>query len=266
MRIYEFGKENPECILLIHPSLVTWDYFEYAVPLLEEHYHLLIPALPGYDLNDDSEFSSVETIALQLAGQLADKGIRKVNTVYGCSMGGSIALRMAIDEKLHADNIVMDGGITPYQLPWILTRFIALRDFGLMALGKIGGEELIVKAFSSAEFSEEDMRYAAKIFHHCTYKTLWNTFDSCNNYRMPKKVMHLPYRICYWYAEKERKARDWDIRYMKKYLPDTVFKCFEGMDHGDMALFYPQRMAAELRKMSGKQEDRDLYCNGSVSV
>ena len=22
MRIYEYGKENPECILLIHPSLV----------------------------------------------------------------------------------------------------------------------------------------------------------------------------------------------------------------------------------------------------
>ena len=35
MRIYEYGKENPECILLIHPSLVTWDYFEYVIPLLE---------------------------------------------------------------------------------------------------------------------------------------------------------------------------------------------------------------------------------------
>ena len=48
MRVYEYGKENPECILLIHPSLVTWDYFEYVIPLLEKHYHLLIPALPGY--------------------------------------------------------------------------------------------------------------------------------------------------------------------------------------------------------------------------
>ncbi len=131
MRIYEFGKENTECILLIHPSLVTWDYFEYVIPLLKKHYHLLIPALPGYDLDDDSCFSSVETIALQLADALADRGIREVITVYGCSMGGSIALRMAVDGKLPAKNIVMDGGITPYQLPWILTRFIALRDFGI---------------------------------------------------------------------------------------------------------------------------------------
>ena len=42
MRLYEYGKENPECILLIHPSLVTWDYFQYVIPLLEKDYHLLI--------------------------------------------------------------------------------------------------------------------------------------------------------------------------------------------------------------------------------
>lgn len=30
---------------------------------------------------------------------------------------------------------------------------------------------------------------------------------------------------------------------------DTVFKSFAGMDHGDMALFYPERMAQELSKL-----------------
>ena len=249
MRIYESGKENPECILLIPPSLVTWDYFENVIPLLEKNYHLLIPALPGYDLEDGSEFSSVERIASQLAEDLLEKGIREVKAIYGCSMGGSIVLRMAADGKLKARHYVMDGGITPYQLPWILTRFIALRDFGMMALGKLGGGKVIVKAFSSTQYSEEDMKYVANIFRHCTYKTLWNTFDSCNNYKMPKEVLRFPGMIHYWYAEKERKARDWDLKYMEKFVPDTIFKSFEGMDHGDMALFYPERMAQELSSL-----------------
>ncbi|MCR4669287.1 MAG: alpha/beta hydrolase, partial [Clostridia bacterium] len=148
--------------------------------------------------------------------------------------------------KLRARNFVMDGGITPYQLPWILTRFIALRDFSMTALGKIGGEKLVAKAFSSTAYSEEDMKYLANMFRHCSYRTLWNSFDSCNNYDMPKELMRFPGKAHYWYAEKERKARDWDIKYMKKHVPDTVFKCFEGMDHGDMALFCPQRLAQEL--------------------
>ena len=249
MRIYEYGKENPECILLIHPSLVTWDYFEYVIPLLEKRYHMLIPALPGYDLKDDSQFSSVEQIASKLADEILKKGLKELKAIYGCSMGGSIALRMAADGKLKAKNYIMDGGITPYQLPWILTRFIAVRDFGMMALGKFGGEKVIVKAFSSTQYSEEDLKYVAKVFRHCTYKTLWNTFDSCNNYKMPKKIMRFTGKVYYWYAEKERKARDWDLNYMKKFVPDTVFKSFKGMDHGDMALFYPERMAQELLEL-----------------
>ncbi len=246
MRIYEFGLDNPECILLIHPSLVTWDYFENVIPFMGRQFHLLVPALPGYDLEDDSDFSSVERIASELADDLLQKGIREVKAMYGCSMGGSIVLRMAADGKLKVQHYVMDGGITPYQLPWILTRFIALRDFGMMALGKLGGEKLIVKAFSSTQYSEEDLKYVARIFRHCTYKTLWNTFDSCNNYKMPKDGLRFSGKIHYWYAEKERKARDWDLKYMKKFVPDTAFKSFEGMDHGDMALFYPERMAQEL--------------------
>ena len=227
MRIYEFGKENRECILLIHPSLVTWDYFEYVIPLLEDKYHLLIPALPGYDLTDDSQFSSVERAASELAEDLQQKGIREVKTIYGCSMGGSIVLRMAADGKLKAENYILDGGSTPYQLPWLLTRFIALRDFGMMALGKLGGEKVIIKAFSSTQFSEEDLKYLTNIFRHCTYKTLWNTFDSCNNYKMPKEIMKFQGRIYYWYAEKERRARDWDLKYMKKFIPDTIFRSFD---------------------------------------
>lgn len=50
MTIHEFGKENKETIILIHPSVVKWDYFENVIPLLEKNYHLLVPALPGYDL------------------------------------------------------------------------------------------------------------------------------------------------------------------------------------------------------------------------
>ena len=33
MNIHEFGKENNEIILLIHPSVVKWDYFENVISL-----------------------------------------------------------------------------------------------------------------------------------------------------------------------------------------------------------------------------------------
>lgn len=47
MNIHEFGKENKETILLIHPSVVKWDYFENVIPLLQKNYHLLVPRFPA---------------------------------------------------------------------------------------------------------------------------------------------------------------------------------------------------------------------------
>ena len=46
----------------IHPLVVKRDYFEPVIPLLQEGRHPLIPALPGYDFEDDSDCAGVEPI------------------------------------------------------------------------------------------------------------------------------------------------------------------------------------------------------------
>ena len=159
MNIHEFGKENNEIILLIHPSVVKWDYFENVIPLLQEKYHLLIPALPGYDFENDSDFTSVEQIASELNDWLSTRGYRNLYAVYGCSMGGSIALMVTLEQRIKINHCIMDGGITPYQLPWFVTRFIALKDYLMMMLGRVGGISLLEKAFATDEYSKEDLQY-----------------------------------------------------------------------------------------------------------
>lgn len=210
MNIHEFGKENRESILLIHPSVVKWDYFEYVIPLFEKNYHLIIPALPGYDFEDDSDFTSVEQIAAELNAWLKAKGYEELYAVYGCSMGGSVALMVTLGQSIPIRHCVMDGGITPYQLPWLVTRFIALKDY-LMMLGRAGGVALLEKAFATGEYSKEDLQYAAGVLRHCSRKTLWRTFDSCNNYRVPKPIPEVGTKLHYGYAAGEEKERKADI-------------------------------------------------------
>ncbi|MCM1542443.1 MAG: hypothetical protein NC121_14460, partial [Blautia sp.] len=105
----------------------------------------------------------------------------------------------------------MDGGITPYQLPWIVTRMIAARDFVMVMLGKWGGVKLLEKVFSTDDYSKEDMQYVADVLKRSSKRTLWRTFDSCNNYKVPNPVPKAPTKIHYWYAdgeEKERKGKE----------------------------------------------------------
>lgn len=249
MNIHEFGKENAETILLIHPSVVKWDYFEYVIPLLEKDYHLVVPALPGYDFETDSDFTSVEQIASELNMWLRETGIDEVYAVYGCSMGGAIALMVTLEQMAPIKHCIMDGGITPYQLPWIVTRFIALKDYLMMMIGRIGGVGLLEKAFATDEYSKEDLQYVADVLKHSSRKTLWRTFDSCNNYKLPSPVPSLNTHIHYWYAEGEEKERKADIVYMKRGFPQTEFKMLPKLGHAGLALLRPELFSALIREL-----------------
>ena len=243
MTIHEFGKENKQVVVLVHPSIVMWDYFEYVIPLMEKKYHLVIPAIPGYDPEVKGDFSSVEEISAELEDWLIRNDLRDVACIYGCSMGGSIVVRMLADNRLNIRSAVIDGGITPYQLPWIITRFIAIKDFLLIYTGKIGGAKLLEKAFSTDELSEEDVQYAAKVLKMISAKTIWRTFESCNNYSMPGDIRTDCKHIEYWVAEKEVKDRRGDVAYIKENFPDTKFIKIKAVGHGGLAPFNPERFA-----------------------
>ncbi len=248
MTIHEFGKDNNEIIVLIHPSVVMWDYFEYVIPLLEEKYHLVIPAIPGYDPDVKNDFTSVEEISAKLEEWLIGNDLGDVACLYGCSMGGSIVARMLADNRLSIRSAVIDGGITPYQLPWIITRLIAIKDFLLIYTGKIGGAKLLEKAFSTDELSEEDVQYAAKVLKMISARTIWRTFESCNNYSMPKDIRTDCKHIEYWIAEKELKDRRTDVIYIKRVFPHTIFRKIRDMGHGGMAPFHPELFARGIER------------------
>lgn len=249
MTIHECGKEHQKVVVLIHPSAVMWDYFEYVIPLMKDEFHLIIPALPGYDSDEKSDFTSIEQIAWELENWLINHGLEHMDCVYGCSMGGSVILKMLANNRLKIQSAIIDGGITPYELPWIVTRLIAIRDFMVIYIGKLGGVKLLQRAFSIDECSEEELQYAAKVLKMMSAKTIWRTFASCNNYSMPKSFQTNCDKIQYWFADVEEKARRWDIAYIRKKLPKTEFKRFTGIGHGGIAIRRPEQLALEIKNL-----------------
>ena len=246
MTIHEFGQVHDEVVVLVHPSVAMWDYFEYVIPLMQEQYHLIVPALPGYDTESGSDFTSVEQIAEELADWLITHDHREIACIYGCSMGGAVVTRFLADRKVKVRSAVIDGGITPYQLPWIVTRLIAVKDFLLISMGKVGGLKILQKAFSTDEYSKDDLQYIVKVLKHMSAKTIWRTFESCNNYAMTNPVITDCKHTEYWYAKAEEKDRKADIAYIKKNLPQAVFKVFEDIGHGGLAALKPELFVEEL--------------------
>ncbi|MDO4799373.1 MAG: alpha/beta hydrolase [Bacillota bacterium] len=250
MSIHEFGQHHPHKVLLLHPSVVMWDYFEAVIPLLEPHVHVIVPALPGYDPERPGDFTSIEDIARELELLWLEKGWGKVSGIYGCSMGGSIVIRLLANRKLPICHAIIDGGITPYQLPWLVTRFIALKDFLMIYLGKLGGIKLLERAFATDSYSPEDLRYIEAVLKKMSAKTIWRTFDSCNNYSMPEPITSDCEHIEYWFSAAEENARKHDIAYVRQHFPQATFRRFDQVGHGGLAVLKPELLAAGILRLT----------------
>lgn len=75
MRIHEFGTEHEKTVLLLHSACLSWRMFCPAVERLQTQYHLIVPALPAHDPDEKTPYTSVEAIAAELGGWLAQRGI-----------------------------------------------------------------------------------------------------------------------------------------------------------------------------------------------
>lgn len=90
------------------------------------------------------------------------------------------------------------------------------------------------------DYSKEDLQYVADVLRHCSRKTLWRTFDSCNNYKVPDPVPEINTQIHYWYAKNEEKERKLDIDYMKRKFPQTAFTVLPELGHAGLVLLKPE--------------------------
>lgn len=247
MTIHEFGKDNKDVLVMFHPLGVWWDVFEYVIPELSNHFHLIIPAIPGMDPDVPlRDFSSIEEIADEMESWLLANGHEHVRCLYGCSMGGALVMRMLADSVITADNAVIDGGITPYQLPKPVTYLIGIKDFLMTLAGKYMSVKALSSVFDPEKYSDADITYIKRVLDSMSIRTIWRGFYSTNNYSMPSGPIRIDAHIEYWYGEDERSARKWDIEYVGNMFLKVVLRENKGQDHAEFFTLHPKEFCREL--------------------
>ena len=103
-----------------------------------------------------------------------------------------------------------------------------------------------------AVYRNSQMAYEASsdVLKHCSRRTLWRTFDSCNNYKVPEPVPKVDTQIHYWCAKNEKKERKQDIAYMKRKFPQTEFIELPDLGHGGLVLLKPELFSKMICELS----------------
>ena len=256
MNIHEFGCGHVRNLVLIHGACMSWDMFEKTIALLQESFHVYVPAIPGHDLTTAEEFTSLEAIAAELEEELIRRGAEEIELLYGLSMGGGFVIRMLADNRLRIRHAVIDAGIAPYELPRICTRFILARDVLMTALGKYSRAAL-ESAFPRARYGSAADRMW-QVLQHMTMRSIRNVYDSTDNYAMPDVFPDIETKIEYWYGAREKKERKPDIAYVRKHIPGVVFRELAGMGHGEYAAAHAEELADDLTAVAAGNRRKQL--------
>ena len=107
MRILEYGNTNNPTIMLVHgfesPYQIWIDYIEHY----KENYHILVPILPGHDVQEKSEFNSFDDTAKEIENYCISKSINHIYAIYGMSMGGVLASYLWKNKRLTFETVVL---------------------------------------------------------------------------------------------------------------------------------------------------------------
>lgn len=245
MKFHEFGCKNDKILLMFHGSCMTWDMYEKSIKIMAEKVHVIIPAITGHDLSIKENFTSVEEVVRETENCLLNRGYDKIDCLYGLSMGGGMAIHMLANNRIKVKYAIIDGGMTPYDLPRLITKLIAVRDFLMLELGR-SSKKLVERFFPPEKYTNEGIDGFYKTLRHYNAKSIWRVFESCNNYSMPNPVPMLDTNIEYWYGEREEKDRDWDINYVKKIWSNIRFRKIMDVGHGEYCLRFPDKFATDI--------------------
>ncbi|MBR5445719.1 MAG: alpha/beta hydrolase [Clostridia bacterium] len=245
MRFLEFGKENHRTLVMFHASCMTWDFLEAGIRLLAERYHVIVPVLPGYDMEDDSEYTSVEAIAAETEDWLLSGGYGEIHGLYGISMGGSIAVRLLANGRIRIHKGIIDAGITPYRLPkWLSNLFVWRNTWFILMLKDSMG--FFTRLVPEKKYGSDMFAGLRKVMEHSTRRTIKNNFRSCSTYTLPDTIAGQDTEIRYWYGSLERALRGRDARFVKRCFPHAQTEVIKGCNHAEFVMLHPEAFAEKL--------------------
>ena len=262
MQILEHGQERGQTLLFFPCTAEPVWVFSETIALLSQAWHVFQVVFDGHQPEYPGDFTSVEQTVDEVTAYLKDCGITRLDAAYGCSLGGACLTRFLALGDIPVSRAIIDGGITPYRMPYLLRRLrLAVDVLSFKIAANI--RRVLEAAFPPERFTlpghDPVKEYDAMEAYLKTYsdRTIRNVFWSGNNYALPFPSAVSGVNMTYWYGADEKKDRKGNIRFIRRYFPQIRLRAFPNMAHAELVLIHPEefcRYAEEFLKAETESE------------
>ena len=238
MKYFEFGKENPELMVLLHGGGTSYQGILPTAKKIAERYHVVLTAYDGFNPSEpETEFRSVAYEAHGIEDYIIDNYEGKVDILYGLSYGCRTLMQVLEDNRLEITTTIADG-MSLKDYPDIKSEF--LKEIYLffftgtffVVMGRAGKLRKRFIAKITGRSPEEADRI---LYTRATWKS-WKNQDKC---LIGKKTDYSVFRntdMHIWYGIKGTVDRKFSegLEDMKKKGYPFSSRIFENMGHGGL--------------------------------
>ena len=232
-----FGENDKPIFILIHGIWMPWQCWQSYIDELQKNYYVIVVVLDAHVENEVSEFVSIGDETKKIVNWLVTNCYTNLFAIYGISMGGVIAYRIACDNHISLQKIILDGAplvATPPFLKlfmkWQYQRLLhQMQQRKSQAL--IGFE----KNFLPKRYLENFLNFADTM----TDRSIVNMIDSLGNSQFQYHLNSADIRILYLHGTKINEILSKKTaRMLSKLVPATTVISFKGYAHAELAIYH----------------------------
>lgn len=165
MHILEHGQGQEKTLLFLPCTAEPVWAFEKTVARLAQSWHVFQVVYDGHEPSYPGDFTSVEQTVDEITDYLRAQGVTCLDAAYGCSLGGACLTRLLALGELPVKRAIIDGGITPYQLPYLIRKLLLARDMLSFKLAA-NNRKILEAAFSAGTIHAAGARPQKGIRRH----------------------------------------------------------------------------------------------------
>ena len=263
MKFYTFGKAENPVILLLPGTCCHWKLnFGEAIPLLEQHFHVVCVSYDGFDETEDTVFPDMLTETERIETYIESNFGGRICAAYGCSLGGSFVGLLVQRKKIHIDHAILGSSDLDQDPVWkaklkckitipLLHKIVSTGEYpkvlqGLMEKKRTPYRDKFMAMFGIGNgglpFMKRDSVY------HQFYSDLVTPLEE--GICVPGTTVH-----CFYAA---KMGEEYLTRY-QKHFKDPVIHRFN-LEHEELLVLYPEQWAMEIKEICIPEEKETREC------
>ena len=247
MNMIEFGKQNPDVVMLLHGGGLSWWNYREIANLLAEGYHVVLPVLDGH-ADSDAPFTTIEDNAARLISYIDTHFGGQVLAIGGLSLGGQIAVEMLSQRPDICRYALLESTLVkPMKLTHALIGPTFGMSYGLIKqkwFAKAQADFLgIPKALFDDYYRDTCAISKADMIAFLKANSMYTIKSSLSETAAKVKIMA---------GSREQKSVRHSAEMLHKAIPGSSMEILPGLRHGDLSLNNPEQYAKILTNWIGE--------------